>query len=50
MESASNEPPLPFQRYCGILLGVNLDIQSVLLNLYEEEWIEDFAGCVTLEG
>ena len=32
MRWASNEPIVTFQLYCGILEGVNLDIQTVLCN------------------
>jgi hypothetical protein len=34
MQLASHEPTLTFQNNYGILLGVNLNIQSVLLSLY----------------
>ena len=30
-----------FQRYCGILLAVTLDIQTVLLSHYGSEWVQD---------
>jgi len=43
MRSAMKKSTWTFQMYCGILLGVKLDIQSVLCNLYGSEWN---AGCL----
>ena len=38
IQLTSSRPTLTFQLYCGLLLGVNLDIQTVLLNLYLGRW------------
>jgi len=38
MQSASNELTLTFQLYYGILLGVNLDIQTQCLVFYVGVW------------